>query len=145
MKMTTLLNTLFSEKGELFFIGQGRRVLFAHCKPKISIYEKSTQVPVLGKQGYRKKSMRFIVALCLDTEFTCRSKEETMQKAERYELTADFLRNDGIVERFYFHNVSLVEINPEGEWEFEVNATADQIRKLSEMAGIENRITTFED
>lgn len=39
--MTTLLNTLFSERGELFVIGNGRRVLFARCKPEIRIYEKT--------------------------------------------------------------------------------------------------------
>lgn len=135
--MTTLLNTLFSEEGELFTIGQGRRVLFAHCRPQISLYEKTAQVPVLGESGYRKKSMRFTVALCGDTEFTSNAVEETMQRAERYELTADLLRNDGIVERFYFHNVSLVEINAAGEWEFELNVTDEQIQKLSVMAGIQ--------
>lgn len=82
------------------------------------------------------KSMRFVIALCGDTEFTCFTVEERMQNAERYELTVDLLRNDGIVERFYFHNISLVEINPAGEWEFELNATEEQIQKLSEMAGI---------
>lgn len=135
-KMTTLLNTLFSEKGELFAIGHGRRVLFAHCRPQISIYEKTTLVPVLGDSEYRKKSMKFTIALCRDTEFTGNVVEEAMQKAERYELTADLMRNDGIVERFYFHNISLVEINPAGEWEFELNATEEQVQKLSEMAGI---------
>lgn len=60
-----------------------------------------------------------------------------MRKAERYELNADILRNDGIVERFYFHNISLVEINPKGEWEFELNATDEQMQKLSAMAGIQ--------
>lgn len=134
--MTTLLNTIISERGELFTIGQGRRVLFAHCKPRVSIYERATQVPVLGEQGYRKKSMRFAIALCGDTEFMCLAVEEAMQKTERYELTADILRNDGIVERFYFHSICLVEINPAGEWEFELNATEEQMHKLSEMAGI---------
>ena len=62
--------------------------------------------------------------------------DEAMQKTERYELTADLLRNDGIVERFYFHNISLVEINSAGEWEFELNTTEEQMQKLSEMAGI---------
>lgn len=135
--MTTLLNTLFSEKGDLFTIGHGRRVLFAHCKPQINIYEKSTQVSVLGERGYGKKSMRFTIALCGDMEFACDAVEEALQKAERYELTADILRNDGIVERFYFHNVSLVEINPAGEWEFELNVTKEQLQKLSAIAGIE--------
>ncbi len=119
--MTILLNTLFSEKGELFAIGQGRRVVFAHCKPKISIKE---------------KSIRFTIVLCRDMEFTSSLVEEIMQKTERYELASDFLRNDGIVERFYFHNISLIEINPAGEWEFELYATEEQKRKLSEMAGI---------
>ena len=134
--MTTLLNTLFSEKGELFTIGQGRRVVLAHCKPKISIYETATQVPVLGEMGYRKKSMRFTVALCEDMEFTSNDVKEAMQKAERYEMTADILCNDGIVERFYFHNIFLVEINTAGEWEIELKVTEEQQRKLSVIAGL---------
>ncbi len=134
--MTTLLNTLFSEKGELFAIGRGRRVLFASCKPQINIYEITRQVPILKELGYRKKSIRFTVALCGGMEFTCNSVEETTQRAERYELTVDLLRNDGIVERFYFHNISLIEISSADEWEFELNATEEQIRKLSAMAGI---------
>lgn len=135
--MTTLLNTLSGEKGELFTIGQGRRVVFAHCKPLISIYENTTQIPVLGKNSYAKKSMRFVAALCKDTEFTSGTVEDTMQKAERYELSVDLMRNDGIVERFFFHNISLVEISPAGGWEFDVDVTDEQMRKLLEMAGIQ--------
>ena len=137
--MTTLLNTLFSEKGELFLIGHGRRVLLAHCRPQISIYEEATLVPVLGASEYRKKSMRFMIAMCGDTEFTGNAVEESMQKAERYELTADLMRNDGIVERFYFHNISLVEINPAGEWEFELNATEEQCRSCQKWRVYRNR------
>lgn len=130
--MTILLNTLHSEKGELIIIGQGRRVTFAQCKPQIGLYEKN----VLGESGYKKKSLRFTIVLCGDMEFTCSAVEETMKKAERYELTADLLRNDGIVERFYFHNISLGKINPMGEWEFELNVTEEQQRNMSEMAGL---------
>lgn len=134
--MITLLNTLFGEKGELFTIGQGRRVVFAHCKPQISIYERTTQVPIMGNQGCKKKSMRFTVALCENTEFICNSVEETLQKTERYELTADLLRKDGIVERFYFHNISLVEINPDGGWEFDLDVTEEQMQKLLKIANV---------
>ncbi|MDE6992627.1 MAG: hypothetical protein K2P42_18465 [Lachnospiraceae bacterium] len=130
--MTTLLNTLFSERGELFVIGHGRRVLFARCKPEIRIYEKTAQVPLLGESGCKKKSMRFTIALCGDMEFTHEPEDEP----ERYELTADILRNDGIAERFYFHNISLLEIDSSGGWEFELNVTGEQIRKLSIIAGL---------
>lgn len=51
-------------------------------------------------------------------------------------MTADLLRNDGIAERFYSHNISLIEINRAGEWEFELAVTDEQVRKLSEMAGL---------
>jgi hypothetical protein len=130
--MTTLLNTLFSERGKLFVIGHGRRVLFARCKPEIRIYEKTAQVPLLGESGCKKKSMRFTIALCGDMEFTHEPEDEP----ERYELTADILRNDGIAERFYFHNISLLEIDSSGGWEFELNVTGEQIRKLSIIAGL---------
>lgn len=134
--MVTLLNTLISEEGALFSIAHGRRVLFAHCKPEISIYEKSTRIPVLGASGGRMKTMRFTVALCGDMDFTGRAEVETLQKIERFELTADITRNDGVIERFYFHNISLTEINPDGKWEFELYATEEQKKTLSEMAGI---------
>lgn len=134
--MITLLNTIISEKGELFTISHGRRVLFAHCKPEISIYEKSTPVSVLGEPGYRKKSVRFTVALCGDAEYTHSIEEEVLKKVERYELTADILRNDGVVERFYFHNISLLEIDRDGGWEFELNVTEEQHKKLLTMAGV---------
>lgn len=134
--MITLLNTLFSEKGELFSIGQGRRMLLAHCKPEIKIYEKTARVPVLGEAGRKEKSTRFTVALCGDMEFTRDDVGEFQRRVERYELTADLPRNDGIVERFYFHNIFLEEINAEGEWEFELKVTEEQRKKLSIMAGI---------
>ena len=132
--MTTLINMLVSEKGQLFTIGHGRRVRLACCKPEISIYEKVTKVPVLGKAGYAEKRMRFTVTLCRDMEFSHEVTDEALRKVERYELTADLMRNDGIVERFYFHNVSLEEINPEGEWKFEVDATREHMGKLLAMS-----------
>lgn len=125
--MVTLIKSITSEKGELFALANGRRVLLANCRPKVSIYEKSTPVPTIGNVG-SMKSMRFVIALCNDIEFT---RDDT--SAERYELTADILRNDGIAERFYFHNVSLTEINEYGEWEFEVEVTHEQMKKLLAM------------
>ena len=133
--MTTLINTLASEKGELFTIGHGRRIQMACCRPEINIYEKVTDVPVLGKKGYAEKTMQFTITLCRAMEFSREVTEETLQKVERYELTADLLRNEGIVERFYFHNISLVEINLEGDWKFEVDVTQGQMEKLLAMSG----------
>lgn len=130
--MVTLLNTITSEKGGLFTIGHGRRILLAHCKPEIRIYEEDTQVPLLGKPGGGRKSRRFTISLCGDMDFT----HDAGGEADRYELTADILRDDGIAERFYFHDISLVEIHPSGEWELELHATAEQMRKLSLIAGI---------
>lgn len=131
--MITLINTLISEKGELFAVGHGRRALLARCRPEIRIYEKVRAVPVLGAVGYREKTLRLTVALCGDMEFT--HDVEASKQVERYELTADLLRNDGIVERFYFHNILLTEINPAGEWEFELNVTDEQMKKLLVIAG----------
>lgn len=130
--MVTLLNTIISEKGGLFTIGHGRRILLAHCKPEIRIYEEDIQVPVLRKPGGGRKSKRFTISLCGDMDFT----HDAGVEADRYELTADILRDDGIAERFYFHDISLVEIHSSGEWEFELHATAEQMRKLSLIAGI---------
>lgn len=134
--MTTLINTLTSEKGTLFTIGQGRRVPLADCRPEIRIYERINQVPVLGSAGYQEKSVRFTIALCGDMEFTHNPTKEELRKVGRYELTADLLRSDGIIERFYFHNISLMEINETGGWEFELNPDEEQMRKLMEMAGV---------
>lgn len=59
-----------------------------------------------------------------------------LAKVERYELTADILRSDGIAERFFFHNISLVEINTEGVWEFDLEVTKEQMDKLLAIAGV---------
>lgn len=99
--------------------------MLAHCRPTVSVYEKATQVPALGKPGGVIRSVRFVITLCRELDFT---REDT--SAERYELTADILRRDGIIERFYFHNIFLSEIDGNGNWEFEVEVTQEQREKL---------------
>lgn len=134
--MVTLLNTLESQKGELFSVAHGRRVVFAHCNPEFRIYEKSDSIPVLGAPGGKLKTTRFIVVLCADMDFADSAEAEALKKVERFELTADLICNDGVFERFYFHNLFLEEINAEGEWRFELHVTGEQRKKLSEMAGL---------
>lgn len=128
--MTTLINTLISEKGELFALGHGRRVLFAKCRPMIKIYEKSCSVPLLGTMQRGAKSIQFVIVLCADMDFTREDISQDGQEVERYELTADIQLCNGIVERFYFHRVELEEINPAGVWEFSVEVTQEQLQKM---------------
>lgn len=134
--MTTLLNALACEKGDLLKIGQGRRTLFATCKPEIRIYEKCRKIPIAGETAYAEKSIELTIALRDDMNFTHIDVEKAMQTAERYELTADIMRDDGIVERFYFHNVSLDEINADDEWKFTLYATKEQTDRLLAMSGV---------
>lgn len=125
--MVTLLNTITSEQGEVFALSHGRRILLAHCRPEISIYEEDMPVPDFRKPGDGVKQRRFTIGIRGENvDFTHNPKYEI----ERYEITADILRNDGIVERFYFHNISPME------HEFALNVTAEQMRKLSLIAGI---------
>lgn len=125
--MVTLLNTITSEQGEVFALSHGRRILLAHCRPEISIYEEDMPVPDFRKPGDRVKQRRFTIGLHgEDTDDTHNPKYEI----ERYEITADIRMNDGILERFYFHNISPME------HEFALNVTAEQMRKLSLIAGI---------
>jgi len=134
--MITLLNALACEKGDLLKIGQGRRTLFATCKPEIKIYEECKKVSISGETGYVEKSIKLIIELRDDINFTSADVEEAMQTVERFELTADIMHDDGIVERFYFHNVSLNEINADDEWEFTLCATKEQTDRLLAMSGV---------
>lgn len=84
-------------------------------------------VPDFRKPGDGVKQRRFTIGIRGENvDFTHNPKYEI----ERYEITADILRNDGIVERFYFHNISPME------HEYALNVTAEQMRKLSLIAGI---------
>lgn len=130
--MTTLLNTLACEKGDLLKIGQGRRTLFAKCKPEIKIYEERRKVPT----GCVEKSIKLIIELRDDINFTSADVEKALQTVERFELTADIMRDDGMIERFYFHNVSLNEINADDEWKFTLYATKEQTKRFLAMIGV---------
>ena len=124
-----LIETLLLEDGELYGIVRGRRVLLARCEPKVEVYEHSTDVPVLGAQGYREKKRQIGMVLCPSPDTTRRVDEDFLRTVTRFEVSADIQREDGIFEKIRFDNLMPDEINLDGDWKFEVGNN-DIIKRL---------------
>lgn len=125
-----LIKTLYFECGKLYIILEGRRILLANCEPKIEIFEHSTKVPILGKQGGSVKKHHITVVICGNLDFTREIDEEFLQSVTSFELTADIQREDGIFENIAFDKLDVSEIDLDGDWTFEIKGQADLIRKL---------------
>ena len=125
-----LIKTLPFESGELFGIVDGRRLLLARCCPKAELYECVTDVPVLGAHGYKIKQRTAGIVLCPspDTVVT----EELLRRVSRFELFADVLRSDGVIENIRFDSLIPDEIDIDGDWVFEINEYS-LLKKLSEL------------
>lgn len=126
--MKRLLLTLPCERGELFYISAGRRILLANCTPCIEIYEHSSQVSSIGGTGVKR--IYAALALCGEPDFTRAVDEDFLKKVDSFDLSADIQRKDGVFEVFHFRNMQLQEINFEGEWTFALNEKQEVLRKL---------------
>lgn len=126
--MERLILTLPCERGELFYISAGRRILLANCTPCIEIYEHTSRVSAIGGSGI--KTIHAALALCGEPDFTRAVDEDFLKTVDAFDLSADIQRKDGIFEVFHFRNMQLHEINFEGEWTFELNEKQEVLRKL---------------
>ncbi len=125
--MKRLLITIPCERGELFYISSGRRVLLAECNAKLEIYEHAT----LGGSGVKRIYAALVV--CSGAEFTRHVDDAFLEAADGFDLSADIQRKDGIFEAFYFRNMQPEEINIGGEWIFSPNEKQELYRKLLEL------------
>lgn len=125
-----LIKTLYLERGKLYVILEGRRILLASCEPRIEIFEHSTNVPILGKQGGSVKKHHITVVICGNLDFTREINEEFLQSVTSFELTADIQREDGIFENIVFDKLDVSEIDLDGDWTFEIEGQTNLTRKL---------------
>lgn len=119
--MKTLIKTIHLENGELYGTIHGNRVKVAGCVPRIEVYEESTYISTIGK-GYKVKKKHYKIVLCSDLDFTRPIDEKYLTDVIRFELIADRQREDGIFERLKLDSLIPIEIDLDGEWEFEVSA-----------------------
>ncbi len=126
--MERLVLTLPCERGELFYIISGRRVLLANCTPVIKIYERTTPVQTVGSFGV--KSIHAALALCGTPEFTRPVDVAFIKNIDGFDLSADIQCKNGSFEVFHFRNIQPQSIELEGEWVFELNEKQEFFRKL---------------
>lgn len=119
MTQKRLVKRIPFENGNLYGIVDGKRLLLAECKPEAEIYESVTEIRTIGSRGYPVKRHLAGLVLCptpVAVEFT----EELFQRISCFDLSADYLREDGIFESVCFNNLIPHEIDLDGDWEFEI-------------------------
>lgn len=126
--MERLVLTLPCEHGELFYVMDGRRVLLANCTPIIEIYEHTAYMKALG--GCGTKHYHAALVLCGEPEFTRTTDEDFIKRIDRFDLSVDIQRKDGVFELIRFTDIQPHDINLDGEWIFELNENQATIRKL---------------
>lgn len=124
-----LLKTLYCEQGKLYTIVEDRRILLAHCRPKLEILQQESSIPAIGRECKVKK-LHVVLALCADMDFTRQVDPDFLQTVTRFELSADIQRTDGIFETMQFDHLMPDELELGGEWEFVVDMQPDEIRRL---------------
>lgn len=128
--MKTLIKTLFGERGELYTVADGRRVLLARCCPKIEIYQHSQRVNSIGVHGCNVKSRHVGVVICAEREMTRETSLDFLERVSRFEFLGDFQREDGIFERIRFDNIVPDELNLDDDWTFEVVGQMELVKRL---------------
>lgn len=126
--MERLLLTLQCERGELFYVKAGRRVLLANCTPMLKIYEHTDQVHAVGGCGVKR--IHAALVLCEDPEFTRPVDTAFLDSVECFDLTADIQCKNGVFEVFHFRNIQPHSIELEGEWVFALNEKPELFRRL---------------
>jgi hypothetical protein len=116
---TRLKGVLHGADGELYVILDGRRLLLAKCDPKIKVYEKTTQVNVLGVIGHVEKQVYFTIILCPSPEVFQKVNNDFIRRVEKVELVFDAYSRTGIVESIKIDNLTTGDLDYEGDWEFE--------------------------
>lgn len=110
--MKRLLLTLPCERVKLNGVSVGT------CE--LELYEYIEQLPYMLKSYHAKV---VIDGKCL----------EWNRNAERFELSADIQRKDGVFEVLHFTNLQPVEIELGGKWVFDMQEPPEKIRHLLEL------------
>lgn len=124
-----LVKTLMLENGKLFGTVGDQRVTLAYCEPRVEIYEHQQDIPVMNKRSYSVKKIHAAIVLCPTPETTRTVDAEYLSRISHFELSADTQRQDGIFEALRL-DLSPLEIDLDGDWEFELVGSPELIRKL---------------
>lgn len=116
----TLVKTYVSDGLEVFITLDGKRIKLADCKGRFELYENKTEIPILGSRVCNFKISRFAVVQCSDLDLTRRIDADMISKASAFDLSLEYERNDGTFERVNLLGVYPIEIDPMGEWSFEL-------------------------
>ncbi|MDR1616679.1 MAG: hypothetical protein LBR98_06675 [Syntrophomonadaceae bacterium] len=90
--MQTLIKAIEAERGELFAVRDGQRVLLAKVMPHIRIYEHETSVPILGETCYAVKIRSFSLIICPDGDTARKVDVDFLRDVRRFDLAADISR-----------------------------------------------------
>lgn len=115
-----LVNARTSDHTELFITLDGRRTKLADCKARFELFENKTEIPVLGSRTCSFKAARYAGVQCSDFIFTRSVDEAVISSAEAFDMCVEYQRPDGVYETANILNVCPTEIDPEGEWHFEL-------------------------
>lgn len=125
-----LIKTLPGERGKLFGIVEGQRLMIAECRPKIELYEHLTPVGTIGAAKNAVKKTHAVVVLCVDREPVRDADGVFFNNVSRFELQCDLQRCDGVFEVLHFDTLAPISIDLDGDWSFEAVMQPEQVRKL---------------
>lgn len=124
-----LIKTVKLESGKLYGTVGDQRITLAYCEPRVEIYEHRQDIPVMNNRNYGVKKIHAAIVLCPTPETTRTVDAEYLSRISRFELSADTQRLDGIFEALRL-DLSPLEIDLDGDWEFELIGSPELIRKL---------------
>lgn len=114
------IGNLDGSDSAIYAIVGTRRIKASDCDLSIELWEDKMNVPVLG--GASVKTYRISILMCNNIDLS------NFERIDRFEVITDVLTNQGTYERFYFTDISRMEITPE-EITFEVS-NREQVDKL---------------
>lgn len=110
----TLLRILKAKKAKLYRVRDGQRDFEFIENIEIHLYEEENRVLRLGNKEPLKINNRVSIVI---TE----PLDEPFRYGDGFSLELDLKRNDGIFERVFIHNIEPININVNGNWEFEMD------------------------
>ncbi len=125
-----LIKTITCEKGNLYSVAGGRRILLAACRPRIEITERSVNIKSVGVHGFNVKKNYITLIFCGTPELKRELDMDFWNNVPGFSIEADIQRTDGVFERMYFDAVVPQEIDLDGDWVFEITGQPGIARKL---------------
>jgi hypothetical protein len=122
--------TIHGENGELFVLSNEQRLFLAKCRPKITIYERATQVNALGVIGHKEKIYHCAVVLCADKEVYRKVDNDFIRTVKKVELQFEMRNKRSVIEQVKLDGLRCEDLNYAGDWEFEVDLSGEEAARL---------------